>query len=261
MITTGGWQGLAADPTRTAILMDFDGTLSAIVDHPDDAVALPGVVEVIARLTTLVARVGIVSGRPVEFLRRVVPVEGVALVGQYGLERWEGGQVVVDPRAQRYAAPIAGVADAADAELSGVFVERKGTVAVTLHWRTTPGLGDRARAWADAAAAAHGLQIYPTKMAVELRPPLPVDKGDGVELLATGMGAALFAGDDHGDLSGFDALDRMTANGTLADALRVGVRSPEAPAELIARADVLVDGPRGFLVWLTDVADALSARS
>ena len=246
---------------RTAILMDFDGTLSAIVDHPDDAVALPGVAELLARLTTVVARVGIVSGRPVEFLRHAVPVHGLALVGQYGLERWEGGQVVVDPRAQQYAAPIAGVADAADAELPGVFVERKGTVAVTLHWRTAPGLGDPTRAWADAAAAAHGLQIYPTKMAVELRPPLPVDKGNGVELLATGMGATLFAGDDHGDLSGFDALDRMTVNGTLADALRVGVRSPEAPAELIARADVQVDGPRGFLVWLTDLADALSPRS
>lgn len=255
------WRGFAPDPTRTAILMDFDGTLSAIVDHPDDAVALPGVAEVIARLTTLVARVGIVSGRPVEFLRHAVPVENLAIVGQYGLERWEGGRVVVDPRAQQYAAPIEAVADAADAELPGVFVERKGTVAVTLHWRTTPGLGDRARAWADVAAPARGLQIYPTKMAVELRPPLPVDKGNGVELLATGMGAALFAGDDHGDLSGFDALDRMTANGTLAEALRVGVRSPEEPAELIARADVLVDGPRGFLAWLTDFADALSARS
>lgn len=245
---------------RTAVLMDFDGTLSAIVDHPDDAVALPGVPEVITRLSSLVARVGIVSGRPVEFLRRAVPVDGLALVGQYGLERWEGGRVVVDSRAQQYAAPIAGVADAADAEFPGLFVERKGTVAVTLHWRTTPVLGDRARAWADAAAAAHGLAIYPTKMAVELRPPLPVDKGNGVELLATGMGAALFAGDDHGDLSGFDALDRMTANGTLADVLRVGVRSAEEPAELIARADVLVDGPHGFLAWLNDYADALSAR-
>lgn len=241
--------------------MDFDGTLSAIVDHPDDAVTLPGVIEVITRLEATFGRIGIVSGRPVEFLRRAVPVEGVALVGQYGLERWEGGRVVVDTRAAEYAASIAAVADAAEVELPGVFVERKGTVAVTLHWRTAAGLGDQARMWADAVASRQGLAIYPTKMAVELRPPLPVDKGDGVERLAAGMDGALFAGDDHGDLSAFDALDRLTANGSLAHALRVAVRSAEEPPELIARADVLVDGPPGFLAWLTDLADEFSARS
>ena len=44
------------------------------------------------RSSTGSAVVGIVSGRPVEFLRTHLPVPGLALVGQYGLERWVGGR-------------------------------------------------------------------------------------------------------------------------------------------------------------------------
>ena len=41
----------------------------------------------------------------------------------------------------------------------------------------------RGRAWADRVAAATGLTLYPTRMAVELRPPVGVDKGDAVAAL------------------------------------------------------------------------------
>ncbi len=90
-------------------------------------------------------------------------------------------------------------------------------------------------------------------MAVELRPPVAIDKGHGVERLATGMRTALFAGDDHGDLSGFAALDRMVGLGVLDAAIKVAVYSAEAPAELIADADLTVDGPRS----LTDLLASL----
>ena len=43
--------------------------------------------------------------------------------------------------------------------------------------------GDAGRAWADRVAAASGLALYPTRMAVELRPPVGVDKGDAVAAL------------------------------------------------------------------------------
>lgn len=212
------------------------------------------------RLVAHFGCVGIVSGRPVEFLRRVLPVDGLELVGQYGLERWVDGRIVVDARVAAYTEAIASVANAADAELPGVFVERKGQAAVTLHWRMHPERGEGALAWAKQAAGAHGLAEFPTKMALELRPPVPVDKGSGVAALATGSRTALFAGDDHGDLSGFGALDQMCAAGTLDAAVRVGVQSAETPAELVARADVVVDGPAGLVGLLTELVDAVTAR-
>ncbi len=246
-------RALADDPGATAILADFDGSLSSIVDHPDDAVPVGGAVATLRRLTQRFARVGIVSGRPVEFLRRVLPVDGLELVGQYGLERWNADRacVEVDEAAAPYAAAVAAVAAAADAVLPDVFVERKGTVAVTLHWRMRPEVGADAEAWAARQADALGLTRYPTRMAVELRPPVPVDKGRGVERLARGTRRALFAGDDHGDLSGFDALDRLVADGSLASAVRIAVRSSEEPPELVARADVHVDGPDALVALLS----------
>ena len=251
---------LSADPARAALLSDYDGSLSMIVDHPDDAIPFPGVVALLERLVAHFGRVGIVSGRPVEFLRRVLPVDGLELVGQYGLERWVDGGIVVDARVGAYTDAIASVADTADADLPGVFVERKGSAAVTLHWRMNPELGDGAVAWARQAAEHHGLTEFRTKMAVELRPPVAIDKGTGVTVLAAGFRTTLFAGDDHGDLSGFTALDQMRAATALDAVVRVAVRSAEEPAELIAAADVLVDGPAGLVDLLTQLVDAVSAH-
>jgi len=241
---------------RTAILADFDGSLSAIVDHPDDAVPVDGAIAVLDRLAQAFGRVGIVSGRPVDFLRRVLPVDGLELVGQYGLERWDRHrqQIEVDPAAVPYEAAVAAVAVAAELELPGVFVERKGAIAVTLHWRMQSALATEVRTWAVHAAESSGLTPYPSKMAVELRPPVSVDKGRGVERLVSGMRNALFAGDDHGDLSGFDALDRLVASGSLTTAVRVAVRSDEEPNGLVERADVLVDGPRALVAFFEELA-------
>lgn len=243
------------DPARCAVLTDFDGTLSAIVDHPNDAVPMPGVVALFERLVATFGCVGVVSGRPVEFLHRVLPVAGLELVGQYGLERWVSGEIVVDPSVAAYTEAVGLVAATAEVELPGVFVERKGTAAVTLHWRTHPELGDRATLWAAEAAATHGLSQYPTKMAVELRPPVALDKGTGVVSLASGAHAALFAGDDHGDLAAFAALDDLTAAGRLDSSVRIAVRSVEAPIQLLAAADVVVDGPAELVALFAALVD------
>lgn len=254
------FRSFVTDPAHAAIVMDFDGSLAEIVDHPDDARPLDGAVATLEGLVARFGRVAIVSGRPVSFLRAALPVDGLDLIGQYGLERMVGNETVVDERAQSYAGAVSAVADAAETELAGVFVERKGSVAVTLHWRTRAELGPTATDWAHQAAVTHGLTEYRTKMAVELRPPVAVDKGSAVEQLGVGMNAALFAGDDHGDLSAFAALARMQSAGALGHAVRIGVRSAEAPAELMESADVLVDGPAGLLELLTGLVDAVSAR-
>jgi trehalose 6-phosphate phosphatase len=248
-------RSLRADPARTALVMDFDGTVADIVARPDAARPRAEVVPLLKLLARRYATVGIVSGRPVEFLRAHLRVPGLALVGQYGLERAVGDRVEEDPRVEPYLAAVAEAAGRADAELPGVLVERKGRIAVTLHWRTDQDLGDTGRAWADRIAAELGLALYPTRMAVELRPPIGVDKGDAVAALVGPARAAMFAGDDHGDLAAFDALADRARRGELDTAVRVAVRSPEEPAELVARTDVGVEGPAGFVSLLVALAE------
>ena len=73
---------------RVLVAVDFDGTLAPIVLDPDDARALPPAVEAIATLLTLPrTHLAVVSGRPLEQLRRLLaPPDGVALVGSHGAE-------------------------------------------------------------------------------------------------------------------------------------------------------------------------------
>src|SRR2546430_1833288 len=82
---------------RSAFLVDFDGSLAPIVGRADNARPLPGALPVLGRLANRLGRVAIVSGRPVGFLARHLGVDGLALVGLYGMERSIDGAYSVDP--------------------------------------------------------------------------------------------------------------------------------------------------------------------
>ena len=77
-------------PGRAALLLDFDGTLSPIVDVPGDARPLAGAGEVLAALARRFAVVAVVSGRPASFLEPLLPA-GVVISGLYGLETVRDG--------------------------------------------------------------------------------------------------------------------------------------------------------------------------
>lgn len=243
-----------ADPGDAAVFSDFDGTLAPIVDDPAAARPLPGVVDVLGRLAARYGRVGVVSGRPGAFLQTHLGGRGLFLSGLYGLERvTEDGGVEAVPEAAGWERAVDGVA-AADAGLPpGLTLERKGLTAV-VHFRADPSLAADAEAWAAARAEAAGLVVHPGRMSYELRPPLRVDKGSVVAEAAGGRRRVVFLGDDVGDLSAFDALDRMAADHG-ATVVKVGVRSEEAPPELLERADLVVEGPRGTLSVLRGLLD------
>jgi len=57
---------------------------------------MPDALDVLRDLTGRLGVVGIVSGRPVDFLQERVGIEGLVLVGQYGLEHLVAGRVVRD---------------------------------------------------------------------------------------------------------------------------------------------------------------------
>jgi trehalose 6-phosphate phosphatase len=247
---------LAAQPRKAAVLVDFDGSISTIVDDPGDAHTLPRARDALAALIGVIGTVAVVSGRPVEFLARAIDLPELTLVGQYGLERMVDGRAVVDPRAEPYLDAVAVAADEIERDLPDLLVERKAGVAVTVHWRKAPNRGADAVAVVDRIAGRHGLTVYPTKMARELRPPVPADKGTAVETLLDRAAHACFAGDDRGDLDAFAALARLSAAGRLEHAVRIAVGSAEAPPELLAQADLVVDGPAGLVSLLEELARA-----
>lgn len=232
-------------PSRAAILTDFDGTLAPIVADPWAAVPLPGVVDVLHRLAERYALVGVVSGRPVSYLVGHLG-SGLWLSGLYGLETFDRGTLVEAPQAAEWRPVVEGAVARAEREF-GVAVEAKG-LSLTIHFRTRPELGPTVRAWADAEAARSGLVVRAAKASLELHPPVKADKGTVLEAAAAGMTAVCFLGDDVGDLPAFDGLDRLADAGV--HTVRVAVSTSEAPAALLDRADVVVDGPAGALAVL-----------
>jgi trehalose 6-phosphate phosphatase len=237
---------LLAAPARAAVLTDFDGTLAHVVDDPAAAAPLPGVPEVLHALAGRYAVVAVVSGRPASFLLdRLGP--GLHLSGLYGLEEVDvTGRMVEAGGSAAWRDVVTGSVARATAAL-GPVVEDKG-LSLTLHFRTEPHREADVMSWAAAEAARTGLVQRRAKASVELHPPVAADKGTVVAALAAGLDAACFLGDDVGDLPAFDALDLLAEAGT--HVVRVGVRTSEAPPELLHRADLVVDGPEGALAVL-----------
>jgi hypothetical protein len=59
---------LAAQADQVVLCLDFDGTLSPIVDDPEAARPLPGLVELLGPLAARFAAVALISGRPADYL-------------------------------------------------------------------------------------------------------------------------------------------------------------------------------------------------
>lgn len=238
------------DPAHSAVFLDFDGTLAAIVDDPAQAAPWPGVPDLLARLGRVVGQVAVVSGRPAAFLSESLgPPAGVELFGLYGMERvGSDGVVAVAPAAGAWREVVERLGRRAVVEAPpGARIEPKG-LTLTLHWRTAPASEPWAERFARAAAEREGLVAQHGRMSVELRPPVDTDKGTVVRRLGQGWRAAVYLGDDLGDLKAFEALGELAAAGVAVAA--VAVTDHESPLEVRQAADLCVEGPAGAVALL-----------
>ena len=251
---------LAAAAPEVLVGLDFDGTLSPIVEDPARAVIHPDGPRVLTALASRVRAVVVVTGRPA---RQVVDLgdldrvadglpDGARLVvmGQYGNERWDASSrefTSPEPpaglRAFRDELPRLLKAERAE----GAHIEEKG-LAVAVHTRRLP---DPAAAFARLeealadAAERHGLSLEPGRMVLEVRAS-GMHKGIALEAAVREhqAGGVLFAGDDLGDLEAFEAARDLRDRGMPALLVCSGSEEQEALADL---ADVVVDGPAGVL--------------
>ena len=246
--------GLRSRLQDAVVGLDYDGTLAPIVDRPSEAVPAPGAVDVLAALAPRVRALALITGRPADVvveLGGLAGVPGLVVLGQYGLQRWSGGELTT-------VAPLPGVAALRAAlppllEAEGADLEDKG-IALVVHTRRAPdpaGALDRLLPVVRPLAEDAGLALHPGRLVLELRPPGQDKRGALLSLCDPLPSAVLFAGDDLGDLPAYDAVDELRGRGV--HGVLVCSASDEGPPALRERADVAVDGPAGVVELLASL--------
>jgi trehalose 6-phosphate phosphatase len=250
---------LRASPDRAAILLDIDGTLAPIVEHAADARVPEGTRQLLVAIAKRYRMVACVSGRQASEARAMVAIGTISYLGSHGAELLRAGwtEAVLDPSVEDWARRIQEFGRetyTADLRRLRVRLEDKGAI-IAFHWRGAPD-EEAARSAIDAIAAraeAAGLRTHWGRKVLEVRPPVRIDKGAGIEsfLNDCGVEVALYAGDDATDLDAFHALTRLTEEGRLQRGIRVGVSSEEGPSAITQEADLVVDGTDGVQELLT----------
>jgi trehalose 6-phosphate phosphatase len=248
----------ALEGPRFGLMTDVDGTISPTAPTPAQAAVSPANRRYLAQLTQRLALVAAVSGRAVADVRRLVGIEGMVYVGNHGLERWAGGRAELAEGTADYPAIIKEVANELGRELhgAGILIENKGVTA-SIHYRLSPdpdAAGKRIMAAINSSALAGRLRIIPGRRAVNLLPPLAMDKGTAVLDLIKRykLSGGVYIGDESTDIDAFKAIHEA---GRRPDFLgfALAVLSRETPPAVAEAADFTLNGTdevARFLEWL-----------
>jgi trehalose-phosphatase len=253
---------LSHHPAQGAVLFDIDGVLAPIVPHAADARVPPEALRLLGALRDRYLLAGVISGRGMDDVQRMVPVTGLARGGNHGLEMAEPGHDPhMVPEAAEPVALLRAFVDALpmhDLAARGAWMEDKGA-SVSLHYRQAPdpaATGEWLRSTVRPAAVAAGLRTRDGKMILELIPDVDVHKGTALQALVQAAGArrVMYVGDDHTDADAWGSMRRMLADGRLDAALCVLADGPEVDPSVRAQADLLVPGTEGVLRLMRTLA-------
>ncbi len=235
---------------------DLDGTISPLASEGVPRVS-PVLQGAIAELAGRCAMVALISGRPVSAVRAVIDLPGLEVFGIHGFERLQDGRGTLAPGVERWTEAIEDATRELRAlvQRAGAALQTKGVTAV-VDWRhcPDPGVIPELASSVMAVAEAHGLAVLHARKSLEVHPPMDVDKGTCLTVLAQEhrLRGLLYLGDDHSDLTAFRAIRRMREEGRV-DGLALGVVSAEMPDGLIEAADLVIDGVADverFFAWL-----------
>lgn len=200
------------------LLLDYDGTLTPIVERPELAILSPDMKELLKRVSQHYT-LGIISGRSLAGVKRLVGLEGIYYAGNHGFEIIGPGIELVKPEAE-YARPtlvkLCEKLQGKLGDIDGVIVENKGATA-SVHYRLVAEekferlkniFEEIVRPYIDSGVVrvTHGKKVF------EIRPNVEWDKGKAVRWICgvvdpKGELAPVYVGDDQTDEDAFLALE------------------------------------------------------
>ncbi len=230
---------------EVVVFLDYDGTLTPIVSHPEDAILSE---EMRKTLTSLADQclVAIISGRGLKDVKERVDIDNLYYAGSHGFEiEGPGGLRLEHNEAKKLLPVIDEVEDKLKQQLTsidGAQVERK-RFSIAVHYRNV----EAKQVGSVEEVVDQMIGLYPKlrkaegKKVYELRPDIDWDKGealfwllDTLDLVGPGI-FPFYIGDDITDEDAFEAL----AGRGIAIVVGEGSRSTEAVSRLESPNQVL----------------------
>ena len=206
------------------LFLDYDGTLTPIVETPNKAVISKEIKDLLDKLSTSPhCRVAIISGRSLSNIKAIVGLKDIIYVGNHGLEI-EGPKIKfeshVSPRLKSVIRNIAEELAKRFSSIKGVLIEDKG-LTLSIHYRLVdkkdmPCFERFFSEVTNPYAVRDKIKINSGKKVYEIKPPVQWDKGKVVlwlmarQQFASGENKVLpvYIGDDVTDEDAFKVLKR-----------------------------------------------------
>jgi alpha,alpha-trehalase len=207
-------QVIAGRSDQLAIFLDYDGTLTPIVSHPENALLSDSMRQTVQTLATR-ASVAILSGRDLDDIRRRVGIDTIIYGGSHGFDV-AGPRGLRNEVATEFLPRLDIVEKELDKELAGIpgaRVERK-RFSIAAHYRNVKAseVPRVERAVSEVAGRRPELRRIDGKKVYELVPNIDWDKGKAVLWLLQQLGLEranarpIYIGDDRTDEDAFRAL-------------------------------------------------------
>jgi trehalose 6-phosphate phosphatase len=237
------------------LALDYDGTLTPIVDEPAQALLSNSMRQALWALTRRDdVTVAVFSGRTHADLQELVGIPGVIYAGNHGLEISGPGISFIEPTAKAASQELHELAQElarALRHVQGAFVEDKGLTLSVHHRRVAP--VDVEEVWRlvrDAVMSPRNrFHVTAGVKAYEIRPRLRWNQGAAVHWIKERLGKpntlVIYIGDDASDEDAFHAL------GEDAVTIRVGATA-ETAAQFHMTDPAAV---QGLLQWVSELRD------
>jgi len=233
-----------------AVFLDYDGTLTPIVERPELALLTAEMRAIVERLASQM-KVAVISGRDLRDVQKMVAIDNIFYAGSHGFEIEGPGGWHLDSKQVMDFLPLL---DRAEqdlrkrlASIEGALVERK-RFSIAIHYRLAADeqVSRVTGAVAAVAEAFPKLRRTTGKKIYELQPQVDWHKGKAVKWLLDGLGLAaenvlpVFIGDDITDEDAFRALERDGVGIIVRDeeretAARFALETPAQVGEFLER--------------------------
>ncbi len=230
-----------------ALFLDYDGTLVPLQPHPDKAVMPAATRALLKELAAIPSmRTAIVSGRPLQSIRRQTRIPAFFYAGNHGFEIQGPGMQFLHPaahQAKKILPKLVPELKRALRHFPGAWIENK-KVTLSLHYRalnssTARNFSAWLHAWMTTQHLGRHFTLHPGKKVWEIRPRVYWNKGRAMlkilshwQRRAGRPFLAVYIGDDRTDEDALKLLPpsgwgiKVTASGKGPSAARLYLKNP-----------------------------------